>query len=101
MSHTGSTVPAIAQDGPSTKSGRDKHPDELLQSRGAAFVSSYTFTAINPRGLSRTCHGMVVLRLICVCKRAAGGSKNAAVEAFNDVLKHLNSCMVNCMHRNR
>ena len=46
MSHTGSTVPAIAQDGPSTESGRDKHTDELLQSRGAAFVSSYTFTAI-------------------------------------------------------
>ena len=34
--HTGSTVPAIAQDGPSTERGRGKHPDELLQSSGAA-----------------------------------------------------------------
>ena len=32
--HTGSTVPAIAQDGPSSERGRDKHPDELLQSSG-------------------------------------------------------------------
>ena len=39
--HTGSTVPAIAQDGPSTERGRDKHPYELLPSRGAALVSRY------------------------------------------------------------
>ena len=38
--HTGSTVPAIAQDGPSSERGRGKHPDELLQSSGAALRSS-------------------------------------------------------------
>ena len=27
--HTGSTVAAIAQDGPISERGRDKHPDEL------------------------------------------------------------------------
>ena len=35
LSHAGSTVPAIAQDGPSSERGRGKHPDELLQSSGA------------------------------------------------------------------
>ena len=38
--HAGSTVPAIAQDGPSSERGWDKHPDELLQSSGAALLSS-------------------------------------------------------------
>ena len=37
--HTGSTVPAIAQDGPSSERGRGKHPDELLRSSGAALRS--------------------------------------------------------------
>ena len=36
LSQTGSTVPTNAQDGPSSERGRDKHPDELLQSSGAA-----------------------------------------------------------------
>ena len=40
MVHTGSTVPAIAQDGPSTERGRGKHPDELLRSSGAALQLS-------------------------------------------------------------
>ena len=38
--HAGYTVPAIALDGPSSARGRDKHPDELLQSSGAALRSS-------------------------------------------------------------
>ena len=38
--HTGSTVPAIAQGGPSSERGRGKHPDELLRSSGAALRSS-------------------------------------------------------------
>ena len=38
--HAGSTVPAIAQDGPSSERGWDKHPDELLQSSGTALRSS-------------------------------------------------------------
>ena len=42
LSHTGSTVPAIAQDGPSSERGRDKHPDELLESSGAASRSPVT-----------------------------------------------------------
>ena len=40
LDHTGSTVPTIAQDGPSSERGRGKHPDELLQSSGAALRSS-------------------------------------------------------------
>ena len=40
LSQTGSTVPTIAQDGPSSERGRDKHPDELLQSSCAALRSS-------------------------------------------------------------
>ena len=40
LNHAGSTVPAIAQDGPSSERGRDKHPDELLQSSCAALRSS-------------------------------------------------------------
>ena len=36
LSQTGSTVPSIAQDSSSSERGRDKHPDELLQSSGAA-----------------------------------------------------------------
>ena len=30
LKHAGSTVPAIAQDGPSSERGSDMHPDELL-----------------------------------------------------------------------
>ena len=40
LNHAGSTVPAIAQDGPSSERGSDMHPDELLQSSGAALRSS-------------------------------------------------------------
>ena len=40
LHHAGSTVPAIAQDGSSSERGRDKHPDELLQSSCAALRSS-------------------------------------------------------------
>ena len=38
--HAGSTVPAIAPDSPSTERGRGTHPDESLQSSGAALRSS-------------------------------------------------------------
>ena len=31
LSHTGSTVPAITQDGPSSERGRDRHPGELVR----------------------------------------------------------------------
>ena len=40
LNHAGSTVPAIAQDGPSSERGRSKHPNDALQSIGAACVSS-------------------------------------------------------------
>ena len=40
LNQPNSTVPAVAQDGPSSERGRDKHPDELLQSSGAALRSS-------------------------------------------------------------
>ena len=40
LSQTGSTVPSIAQDSSSSERGRDKHPDELLQSSCAALRSS-------------------------------------------------------------
>ena len=38
--HAGSTAPAIAQDGPSSERGRSEHPNDTLQSIGAACVSS-------------------------------------------------------------
>ena len=41
LNQDGSTVPAIMKDGLSTERGRDTHPDEQLQSRGAALVSWY------------------------------------------------------------
>ena len=41
LHQAGSTVPVIAQDGPITERCRGKHPDELLQSSGAALVSWY------------------------------------------------------------
>ena len=40
LSLTGSTVSTIARDGPNSARGRDKHPDELLRSSGAALRSS-------------------------------------------------------------
>ena len=40
LSLTGSTVSTIARDGPNSARGRDKHPDEMLQSSGAALRSS-------------------------------------------------------------
>ena len=36
LSQTGSTVSTIARDGHNSERGRDKHPDELLESSGAA-----------------------------------------------------------------
>ena len=45
--HAGSTVPAIAQDGPSSERCRDKHPDKLIRSSGAA--SCLLYTSPSPR----------------------------------------------------
>ena len=38
LSQTGSTVPAIAQDGPTSERKRGEHPDALLHPHGAACV---------------------------------------------------------------
>ena len=40
LHQAGSTVPVIAQDGPSSERGRGKHTNEVFQSSGAALRSS-------------------------------------------------------------
>ena len=62
MNHTGSTVPTIAQDGPSSERGRGKHTNEVFQSSGAGRSST-----VKTFGLSST------LRCGTVC--AAGHSQ--------------------------
>ena len=61
LSQTGSTVPTIAQDCPSSGRGRDKHPDELLQSSCAALRSSVPVQASDhgcaSQGAFRSCTG--------------------------------------------